>query len=268
MYVSYSYNIGTLTLDDMGVKMRRDKRMELKDLVREGDIDESKIAGITSSIKGLAVQHFFLGIEVTEQSFRSDREIVELFFYSTLFVACQSTTATDCSLRANYMLLILVEVSTYSGKSVCESGLSFHSSHSLQSQNYLHATYSGGSICESGLSVHDSHSLQSQNYLHATYYGGSICESGLSVNNSHRLQLLILVEVSVKVTCQSTTVTACSHRTTSMLLIMVEVSVKTGLSVYDSHSLQSQNYLHATYYGVSICEMYLSVHNIDRQTTA
>ena len=80
--------------------------------------------------------------------------------------------------------------------------------------------------------------------------------------------LLILVEVSVKVVCQSMTVTACSCRTTSMLLIMVEVSVKTGLSVYDSHSLQSQNYLHATYYGVSICEMYLSVHNIDRQTTA
>ena len=44
------------------------------------------------------------------------------------------------------MSLILVEVFTYSGKSICESGLSVHDSHSLQSQNYLHATYSGGSI--------------------------------------------------------------------------------------------------------------------------
>ena len=43
-----------------------------------------------------------------------------------------------------------------------------------------------------------------------------------------------LVQVSVKVTCQSTTATYRIHGTTSMLLVMVEVSVKTGLSVYDS----------------------------------
>ena len=69
--------VGTFTFDDMGVKIHRDKRMELKDLVREGDIDESKIADIPSSIKGLAVQHFSLGIEVTEQSLRFDREIID-----------------------------------------------------------------------------------------------------------------------------------------------------------------------------------------------
>ena len=38
--------------------------------------------------------------------------------------------------------------------------------------------------------------------------------------------LLILVEVSVKVACQSTTATDCKHRAITMLLILVEVSVK------------------------------------------
>ena len=37
--------------------------------------------------------------------------------------------------------------------------------------------------------------------------------------------ILILVEVSVKVTCQSTTATNSSHRATSMLLISVKVSM-------------------------------------------
>ena len=68
------------------------------------------------------------------------------FVEASVKVACQSTTTTDCSQRANYMSLILVEVFTYSGKSICESGLSVHDSHSLQSQNYLNATYFGGSI--------------------------------------------------------------------------------------------------------------------------
>ena len=57
-------------------------------------------------------------------------------------------------------------------------------------QGYLRATYSGGSICESGLFVHVNDRLQPQSYLHATYFGGSICESGLYV--------LILVKVSGK----------------------------------------------------------------------
>ena len=34
-------------------------------------------------------------------------------------------------------------------------------------------TYSGGSICESGLLVHDSHRLQPQSHHHTTYPGGS-----------------------------------------------------------------------------------------------
>ena len=38
--------------------------------------------------------------------------------------------------------------------------------------------------------------------------------------------LLILVEVSVKVACQSTTAIDCRHRAISMLLILMEVSVK------------------------------------------
>ena len=66
------------------------------------------------------------------------------------------------------------------------------------------------SVC--GLSVHDSHRLKAQSYLHATYSDGSIC--GLLVHTvtdySHRAitMLLILVEVSVNVACQSTTVMA------------------------------------------------------------
>ena len=72
------------------------------------------------------------------------------------------------------------------------------------------------------------HRLQPQSYLHATYSGGSICESGLSVHDSHRAitMLLILVEVSVKVACRSTTATDCGHRAITMPLILVEVSVK------------------------------------------
>ena len=52
-----------------------------------------------------------------------------------------------------------------------------------------------------------------QSYLHATYAGGSICECGLSVHSvtdcSHRAitMQLTVVEVLVKVACQSTTVT-------------------------------------------------------------
>ena len=38
--------------------------------------------------------------------------------------------------------------------------------------------------------------------------------------------LLILVEVSVTVACQTTTATYCSHRAITMLIILVEVSVK------------------------------------------
>ena len=46
--------------------------------------------------------------------------------------------------------------------------------HRLWPQSYHHSTYSGGSICESGLSVHNSHRLQAQGYYHATYSGASI----------------------------------------------------------------------------------------------
>ena len=65
-------------------------------------------------------------------------------------VAYRSMTATDCSHRA--------------GRSIFESSFPVHDSHRLKAQNYLHATYSGGSICVSGLSVHTvtdcSHTVQ------------------------------------------------------------------------------------------------------------
>ena len=156
-------------------------------------------------------------------------------------VACQSTTATDCSHRANSMLLILVEVQTagtdlsvpmllilveVSVKVACWSTISTNCSHWATSM----LLFFGGSLCESDLSVHDSHRaitkllilvevsvkvacrhrLQPQSYHHATYTS----------------MLLILVEVSVKVACQFTTSTDCIQRAISMLLILVAVSVK------------------------------------------
>ena len=98
---------------------------------------------------------------------------------------------------------------TYPGGSICECCLSVHNSHRLKAQSYLHATYLSGSISKSGLPVHDSHRLKAQSHHHATYPGGSTCESGLSVQKDTdcSTELLILVEVSVKVACRSTTAT-------------------------------------------------------------
>ena len=98
-------------------------------------------------------------------------------------VACQSMTPQSY-LHA-----------TYSGGSICESGLSVHDSHRLKAQSYHHATYSGGSTdcrhraitMEVSVKV-ACQSMMPQSYLHATYSGGSICVSGLSVHYSHRLQ--------------------------------------------------------------------------------
>ena len=78
---------------------------------------------------------------------------------------------------------------------------------------------------------------------------------------------LIVVEVLVKVACQSTTV-----------LISVEVlnhhhesyccrsTCESGFSVHNSHRLKTQNklHLHATYSGGSICKSGLSVHDRHR----
>ena len=92
------------------------------------------------------------------------------------------------------MLLILVEVSVKVA----------YQSTTLQS--YLHAIYSDGSICERGRSVHDTTELPPC-YLFWWIY----------------LMLLIVVEVYVKMACQSTTATHCSHRANSMLLTPVEI---------------------------------------------
>ena len=69
-------------------------------------------------------------------------------------VAYWSMTATDCSLRDISMLLILRELSV---KVACRSMTA-----RLQAQSYHHATYSGGSICESGLLIHYINRLQLQ----------------------------------------------------------------------------------------------------------
>ena len=106
----------------------------------------------------------------------------------------------------------------------------------------------------------------------------------LSATGLHKAitMLLILVEVSVKVVCQSTTATNCSHREVSvevacqsmtatdsrtgitMLLILVEVSVKVACQSTTATNWQAQSYHHATYSGGSICESGLSVHCINR----
>ena len=111
-------------------------------------------------------------------------------------VTCQSTT-----LKAESYLH-----ATYPSKSICECGLSVHEIHRLKAQSYLHATYLSGSI---GLLVQDSHRLKAQSYPYTTYSGGSICVSGLSVKEDTdcSTELLFLVEVFVKVACQSTTAT-------------------------------------------------------------
>ena len=50
------------------------------------------------------------------------------------------------------------------------------------------------------------------------------CQSTTATACRH--MLLILVEVSVKVACRSTTATECSHRAITMPFILAEVSVK------------------------------------------
>ena len=103
---------------------------------------------------------------------------------------------------------------TYSGESICESGLSVHIVTDC-SHSHHHATYCGGSACESGLSVHDSHRLKAQSYPHATYCGGSIWLVGpgrylvfvkvacWSTDCSTKVATY-LVEVSVNVVCRFT----------------------------------------------------------------
>ena len=81
------------------------------------------------------------------------------------------------------------------------------------------------------------------------------------INTSRAItMLLILVEVSVKVACRSTTVTDWRHRAISMLLILVEVRLM-WLVGPGRHRLKTQIYLHATYPVGSICKCGLSVHN-------
>ena len=58
MNVSYSYNIGTSLITDMGAKVHRDKRI--------GDIDKGMIENLATSLRCLAIQHFPMGIEFTE----------------------------------------------------------------------------------------------------------------------------------------------------------------------------------------------------------
>ena len=148
----------------------------------------------------------------------------------------------------------------YSGRSICECGLSVHDSHKLKAQSYLHATYLSGSISKSGMSVHDSHRLMAKlspcylfwwKYLckwlvgpgrhrlqhRATYSGGSICESGLPVNDSYRLKAqsyLHAIYLSGSI-CENGLLVRESHR------LKAGGSIdESGLSVYDSHRLQAQ----------------------------
>ena len=141
----------------------------------------------------------------------------------------------------------------------------------------MHATYSGGSIdcrhraisvevSESNLSVQDSHRVQAKSItmllILVEVYVKVACQSITATDCRHRAitMLIILVEVSVKVTCPSTTTTDCSHRAITMLLILVEVSVKVACRSTTAR-LQPQSYHNATYSGESMCESGLSVHD-------
>ena len=90
------------------------------------------------------------------------------------------------------------------------------------------------------------------------------CQSTTVSACRHRATSMLLIlewwkYLCQKVACKSTTATDCSHRATYMLLFLV---CKSGLSVHNSHSLQPQNYLHANYFvEVSVCKSGLSVHD-------
>jgi hypothetical protein len=61
----------------MGVKVHRDKRIELKSIVREADIDKSMTVSIATSLKCLAVQNFPVGIELIEQAVMTNKESID-----------------------------------------------------------------------------------------------------------------------------------------------------------------------------------------------
>ena len=133
-----------------------------------------------------------------------------------------TTTGTDCFHRLQAQSYLHI---TYSDGSICDfhhaklngdgsvaavcdcRGLTSHIHRYFYQYKYVFEVL--GSISKSGLLVHDSHRLKAQSYLHATCSGGSICVSGLSVQEDTdcSTELLILVEVSVKVACRSTTAT-------------------------------------------------------------
>ena len=180
---------------------------------------------------------------------------------------------------------------TYLSGSICKSGLSVDECHRLQTQSHHHATYSGGSICVSGLSVQEDTECSTELLIlvdvpvkvacrsttatdcshraicKASSSGGSICESGLAVHESQDCRyraitlLLILVEVSVKVSCRSTTG---RHRLQHRAIDSGGSICESGLLVHNSHRLQPQSHHHATYPSGCTCKRGSSVHDSHR----
>ena len=148
-----------------------------------------------------------------------------LWLQSVIVVDRQATfTDTSTEISSMEVALCLQSVAVVNRQATFRERERERDSNRLQAQSYHHATYSGRSICK------------------ATYSGGSICESGLAVHESQD----------------------CRYRAITMLLILVEVSVKVACrSTTGRHRLQHR----ATYSGGSICESGLLVHNSHRAIT-
>ena len=61
----------------MGVKVHRDKKIELRSIVREADIDESMIVTIAASLKSMAVHIFPVGIELIQKAVMTSKESID-----------------------------------------------------------------------------------------------------------------------------------------------------------------------------------------------
>ena len=162
-------------------------------------------------------------------------------------VACRSTTATDWRHRAISMLLILVEVSvkvacqftTFTDISTRISSMEvvrWYSGPTSHFHGHFHQNKYHGRIMDVALWL-QSMAVEDWQVQSGLSVSESINEIGFSVmtgsdySNRVKYLLLILVEVSVKVACKSTTATDCRHRAISMLLILMKVS-----ATYCSHT--------------------------------
>ena len=137
-------------------------------------------------------------------------------------VACWSTTPTDCSYRANSMLLILMEVPV---KVACQSMTATKCRHRAITMLLILVEVSVKVACQSTRATNCSYrELSPCHYLWKWLV--SPLQPQTAAIELLPCYLLILLENSVKKACWSMTATNCKHRAITMLPILVEVSVK------------------------------------------